>query len=186
MGAKSAANLIAALERARQTTLPRLLIALGIRHVGETVAELLATRFETLEGLLAARPEEVAGIEGIGPTIAESTSRFLADPSNREELARFDQLGLVLAAPTASKAGGDSVRQSLDGLIFVLTGTMTRPRGELKALIEAAGGKVTGSVSRKTNYVVAGQDPGSKVKKAGDLDIEILDEVGLEGLLRSD
>jgi len=185
MGAKSAANLIAALERARQTTLPRLLIALGIRHVGETIAELLANRFETLEGLLAAQPQDVNLIEGIGPTIAESVSRFLADPSNREELARFDQLGLVLAAPAPSPSGEDSVRQSLDGLTFVLTGTMSRPRGEWKSRIEAAGGKLTGSVSRKTSYVIAGEDPGSKLKKAGDLGVEILDELGLEALLTS-
>ncbi|MBJ21628.1 MAG: DNA ligase (NAD(+)) LigA [Deltaproteobacteria bacterium] len=186
MAEKSATNLIAAIERARQTTLPRLLIALGIRHVGETVAELLTDRFETLEGLLAASPKEVAAIEGIGPTIAESVSRFMADPSNRKELARFGELGVVLAAPRPKSASEETPRQSLEGLTFVLTGTLSRPRGEAKRLIEAAGGKVTGSVSRKTNFVVAGKDPGSKVKKATDLGVEILDEAGLEGLLTDD
>ncbi len=183
MGAKSAANLIAALERARETTLPRLLFALGIRHVGQTVAELLADRFGTLAEMLAARPEEVAAIEGIGPTIAESVSRFMADPSNREELARFGELGLVLAAPEEKPSGEDVPPQSLDGLIFVLTGTLSRPRGEVKNSIEAAGGKVTGTVSRKTHYVVAGEDPGSKARKAADLGVEILDETGLNALI---
>lgn len=183
MGSKSAANLIAALDRARRTTLARLLIALGIRHVGATVAELLADRFETLEGLLAARLEDIASIEGIGPTIAESVNRFLANPSNREELARFEQLGLVLAAPAARATGDRPAAQPLDRLTFVLTGTLSRPRDEIKGSIENAGGKVTGSVSRKTNYVVAGEDPGSKVKKAADLGVEILDEAGLAALL---
>jgi DNA ligase (NAD+) len=185
MGAKSAANLIAALDRARRTSLPRFLIALGIRHVGETVAVLLAERFETLDGLIAARPEEVAGIEGIGPTIAESVSRFMADPSNQQELASFLERGLILEVPAPRPAAAEADAQRLAGQTFVLTGTLSRPRGEVKKEIEAAGGKVTGSVSRKTNYLVAGADPGSKAKKAADLDVPILDEVGLQALLAS-
>ena len=183
MGEKSAANLIAALERSRKTTLPRLLIALGIRHVGETVAELIAERFGTLDGLLAARREELAAIEGIGPTIAESVSRFLEDPGNRAELARFVELGLTLEAPSAKPAREDAAARSLEGLTFVLTGTLSRPRGEWKSEIEAAGGKVTGSVSRKTSYLVAGESPGSKLTKATDLAVEVLDEAGLAALL---
>jgi DNA ligase (NAD+) len=184
MGAKSASNLIAAIERARQTTLPRLLIALGIRHVGETVAELLADQFKNLEGLLRADREAIARVEGIGPIIAESVSRFIADPSNREEIARFQQLGVEIESPVAvSKA--DPGSQVLDGLTFVLTGTLSRPRGEFKKRIEAAGGKVTGSVSRKTDYVVAGTDPGNKAKKASDLGVELLDEAALEQLFVS-
>ncbi len=185
MGAKSATNLIAALERSRKTTLARLLIALGIRHVGETVAELIANRFETLEGLLAARREELAAIEGIGPTIAESVSRFLEDPGNRAELDRFVALGLTLEAPRPRPTGEDAPARSLAGLTFVLTGTLSRPRGEVKSQIEAAGGKVTGSVSRKTSYLVAGEDPGSKLTKATDLGVEVLDEAGLEALIAS-
>ena len=183
MGAKSAANLVAALDRARTTTLPRLLIALGIRHVGETVAELLAGHFPTLDELLAAPPEAIAAIEGIGPTIAESVSRFTADAGNRAELVRMVELGLVLESPPPKPTGADAPAQSLEGLTFVLTGTMSRPRGEIKKDIEAAGGKVTGSVSKKTSYVVAGEDPGSKVKKASDLEVTILDEAGLLSLL---
>ena len=186
MGEKSATNLIAALERARNTTLPRLLIALGIRHVGETVAELLASHFETLEGLLAADQAEVAAIDGVGPVIAESVSRFLQDSSNREELDRFETLGLVIEAakPRAMSETGDTP-QILSDRIFVLTGTLSRPRREWKSQIEAAGGTVTGSVSRRTSYVVAGGDPGSKVTKAAELGVEILDESELEALLAS-
>jgi len=184
MAQKSAQNLMASLERARQTTLPRFLIALGIRHVGATVAELLADHFGSLEGLLAAKPTKIAAIEGIGPIIAESVGRFLEDASNQAEIARFEELGLVIVVPESRTPSDASKRpQPLDGLTFVLTGTLSRPRGEWKSLIEAAGGKVTGSVSRKTNYVVAGSDPGSKVTTAAKLDVEILDEAGIEALL---
>jgi DNA ligase (NAD+) len=186
MGEKSAANLVAALERARKTTLPRLLIALGIRHVGETVAELLASKFETLEGLLEADQGDVAAIDGVGPIIAESVSRFLLDPSNREEIERFTALGLVIEAATPkSSVGAEDATQALSGQIFVLTGALSRPRSEWKRQIEAAGGKVTGSVSRKTSYIVAGNDPGSKATKAAQLGVKILDESGLESLLSS-
>ncbi len=181
MGPKSAANLIAAIDRARKTTLPRLLIALGIRHVGQTVAELLASHFRTLENLLAARKSEIAAIEGIGPIIAESVVRFLEEPSNRKELARLRELGLSIEEPPPEPE--DQGPKPLENLVFVLTGTLSRPRSEWKKRIEAAGGRVTGSVSRKTNYVVAGSDPGSKVTKARELGVEVLDEDGLESLL---
>jgi len=184
MGEKSAANLIAALDRARETTLPRFLIALGIRHVGETIAELLATHFKTLEGLLAAKKSEVAALEGVGPIIAESVSRFVENSSNREEIARFSELGLAIeAVPRESTELAADDPGPLRDRIFVLTGTLSRPRGEWKRRIEAAGGKVTGSVSGKTSFVVAGTDPGSKVTKAKQLGVEILDETGLETLL---
>ena len=184
MADKSANNLIASLERARQTTLPRFLIALGIRHVGATIAELLADHFGTVDGLLAAEEIEIAGIEGIGPIIAESVARFLKDASNREEIKRFGKLGVVIESmPSPELAGNAKGSVPLDDLIFVLTGTLSQPRGEWKARIEAAGGKVTGSVSRKTSYVVAGSDPGSKVTKASKLGIEVLDEAGLADLL---
>jgi len=184
MGEKSAANLIAALDRARKTTLARLLIALGIRHVGETVAELLASHFKTVEGLLGANKNEIATLEGVGPIIAESVNRFMENPSNREEIARFVALGLVIeAAPENTDAEVSVGSRPLADLIFVLTGTLSRPRGEWKSRIEAAGGKVTGSVSRKTSYVVAGSDPGSKAEKAKQLGVEVLDEKAIEALL---
>ena len=184
MADKSANNLIASLERARQTTLPRFLIALGIRHVGATIAELLADHFGTVDGLLAGEEIEIAAIEGIGPIIAESVARFLQDASNREEIKRFGKLGVVIESmPSPGLASNAKGSGPLDDLIFVLTGTLSQPRGEWKARIEAAGGKVTASVSRKTSYVVAGSDPGSKVTKASKLGVEVLDEAGLADLL---
>jgi DNA ligase (NAD+) len=190
IGEKSAANLIAAIDRSRKTSLTRLLIALGIRHVGETVANLLAAHFETLTRLLKANREEIAAIEGIGPVIAESVERFLKDQTNRDEITRFHELGVVLESPPP-RASAAAARHStggsstLEGLTFVLTGTMSQARSEVKARIEAAGGKVTSSVSGKTSYVVAGEDPGSKIRKATSLGVEILDEAGLEALIEA-
>ena len=188
MGDKSAANLIAALGRARNTTLTRFLIALGIRHVGETVAELLAGHFESIERLLAAPPEEIGALDGIGGTIAKSVGSFLADPHNREEIARFTALGLQIESPPArqSSASGDGGHgEALAGLTFVLTGSLSRPREEFERRIKDAGGKTSGSVSRKSSYVLAGEDSGSKLKKAMELGVEILDEPGFEALLAS-
>jgi DNA ligase (NAD+) len=196
MGGKSAANVMAALDRARRTTLSRLLIALGIRHVGETVAELLADHFGTLDRLLAASAEEIAGIEGIGHTIATSVVRFLSAPHNRAELARFAERGLVLeaATPRAARAAdgsseggteGDGTSTALAGLVFVLTGSLSRPREEFERRIEEAGGKTSSSVSRKTSYVLAGEEAGSKLRKAVELGVEVLDEAGFEALLRA-
>ncbi len=186
MGGKSAANLIAALERARTTTLTRFLIALGIRHVGETVAERLAAHFGSLERLLGASQAEIAAIEGIGGTIAESVGRFLADPHNREEIARFEALGLRIETPAVRAPADGETEARLAGRTFVLTGTLSRPREEFEQRIKAAGGKTSGSVSRKTSYVLAGSDPGSKLKKAAELGIEVLDEAGFEALLAAE
>ena len=183
MAAKSAANLAAALDAARDTTLARFLIALGIRHVGETVAELLARRFGDLDPLLEADREELEAIDGIGPTIAESVARFFADERNRAEVDRLRELGLrwKVQAPIIEAAPEDG---PLSGKTFVLTGTLEgMTRDEAKRRIEAQGGKVTGSVSKKTSYVVAGADAGSKLAKARDLEVEVLDQAGLEGLL---
>ena len=179
MGAKSAANLVASLQRARETTLPRFIIALGIRHVGETVAGLLASHFGDLDPLMKASPEAMEGIEGLGPTIAESIGRFFADDGNRAEVARLLELGVTLE-PMEPAGPGDS---TLEGLSFVLTGSLSQPRGAFKKRIEQAGGKIVGSVSRKTDYVVVGESPGSKANKAQDLGVPILDEGGLERLL---
>ena len=181
MGAKSAANLVQSLERARETTLQRFLIALGIRHVGETIADILASRFGDLDPLMAASAEQIEAVEGVGPTIAESVARFFADPANQEEIARLRSLDVrweVVEAPAE-----DDAEAALAGCTFVLTGTLSAPRGEFKQRIEAAGGKVTGSVSKKTTYVVAGENAGSKLTKAQDLGVAVLDEAGLEALL---
>jgi DNA ligase (NAD+) len=180
MGEKSAANLVAALARARKTTLPRFLLALGISHVGETVADLLARHFRDLDPLMRASVEEIDAVAGIGGTIAESVARFFADPRNSVEVKRLRELGVhwPKGAPAPPREG------PLVGKTFVLTGTLGRmTRDEAKAQIEAAGGRVAGSVSKKTDYVVTGDEPGSKLARARDLGISVLDESGLEALL---
>jgi DNA ligase (NAD+) len=181
MGERSAANLLAALERSKDTTLTRFLIALGIRHVGEGVAELLADHFGgDLDALVEATQEEIDAIPGIGPTIAESVVRFFADPRNRSEVAQLRTLG-VRWPRGERRARGEG---PLAGKTFVLTGGLASlTRDEARARIEAAGGKVTGSVSKKTDYVVAGEDPGSKLRKAQELGVAVLDEAGLLALL---
>jgi DNA ligase (NAD+) len=181
MAERSAANVVEGIEKARSTTLERFLIALGIRHVGETVARLLARHFGDLDPLLAASREQLEAIEGIGPTIAESVFRFFADPRNRSEVERLRSLGLrwKKTAPAPPRGEGP-----LAGRTFVLTGSLEgMTRNEAKRRIEERGGKVTGSVSKKTSYVVAGADPGSKLDKARQLEVEVLDEAGLEALL---
>ena len=180
MGAKSAANLVASLEKAKSTTLPRVLIALGIPHVGATMAEVLAQHFLDLEPLMSASASEIENIEGVGPTIAESVARFFEDRANRDELKRLVSLGVQWAPPEPSAPNPEG---SLAGKSFVLTGTLSAPRGEIKQRIEAAGGKVLGSLSKKTDYLVAGEKPGGKLQKARDLEIEILGEEDLEALI---
>ncbi len=180
MGEKSAANLLANLERAKSTTLARFLIALGIPNVGETVAELLARHFGDLDPLAAASREELEAIEGVGPTIAESLVAFFADPRNAAEIKRLRELGLRWEAQAPRPAGGGP----LAGKTFVLTGTLAKmSRAQAKQRIGALGGKVSSAVSKKTDYVVVGAEPGSKLDKARELGLEILDEAGLEKLL---
>ncbi len=177
MGPRSAANLVAALERARTTTLPRLLVALGIRHVGETVAVALATHFGDLDELLAASREELEATPGIGPTIAESVFRFFADPRNRAELERLRELGVRWPRAAARRRRGDG---PLVGRSFVITGTLPQlTREEAKQKIEAAGGRVVASVSKQTDYVLAGEAPGTKLRKAQELGIAVIDEAEL-------
>jgi DNA ligase (NAD+) len=182
MGEKSAANLVAALAAARDTTLARFLIALGIRHVGETVALLLARRFGDLDPLMQASQEEIDATPGIGPAIAESVAGFFADPRNQAEVARLRELGVrwkAQAPEPEAPAGGP-----LAGRTFVLTGSLEgMTRDEAKRRIEAQGGKLTGTVSKKTSYVVAGAEPGSKLAKARELGVAVLDQAGLEALL---
>jgi DNA ligase (NAD+) len=180
MGEKSAANLMASFERARSTTLARFLIALGIRHVGETVAELLARRFGDLDPLIAASREDLEAIEGIGPTIAESVERFFATPRNLAEVSRLRELGVRWE----KRAPRLPVEGALSGKTFVLTGGLEgMTRAEAKRRILELGGKVSSSVSKKTTYVVAGSDPGSKLAKATELKVEVIDEAGLRALL---
>ena len=180
MGEKSAENLVARLERARETTLARFLVALGIRHVGEAVAELVAAHFGDLDPLLAADREQLEAIPGVGPTIAESLASFFADPRNREEVERLRAAGVRFERTAPSRRG----EGPLAGRTYVLTGTLAgMSRAEAKGRIEALGGKVVGSVSKKTDALVAGAEPGSKLDRARELGVDVIDEAGLRELL---
>jgi DNA ligase (NAD+) len=182
MGEKSAANLVAALGRARSTSLPRLLVALGIPDVGPGVAELLAARFGDLEPLADASVETLEEIGGVGPVIAKKVADFFADTRHRHELMRLRELGVRFerTKPRTTAA----VEGPLAGKTFVLTGTLpTLSRAEAGERIVAAGGKVTGTVSKKTHYVVAGEAAGSKLAKAQELGVAVIDEAGLLALL---
>ncbi len=181
MGEKSAANRVAALERARHTTFARFLYGLGIRHVGAGVAELLAAHAGgDLALLMGAEQAQLESIEGVGPTIAESLVRFFADERNRREIADLIALGVSWPRGEPRRRG----EGPLAGKTFVLTGTLpSLTRDEAKRRIEDAGGKVTVSVSKKTSYVVAGADPGGKLAKASELGVALLDEAGLAALL---
>ncbi|GBC80673.1 DNA ligase [bacterium HR09] len=178
-GKKSAENLKKQLEDARTRPLWRLLVALGIRHVGERAAKLLASRFGSLSALAQARQEELEAIEGIGPTIAESVVRFFASEEGKELVRRLQERGID-PRETPEKPAGPA---PLSGLSFVITGTLSRPREQVAALLEAAGAQVSDSVSRKTSYLIVGQNPGSKLNKAQSLGVPVLDEEQLRRLL---
>ncbi|WP_211464541.1 NAD-dependent DNA ligase LigA [Collimonas silvisoli] len=183
MADKSAQNVLSALEKSKSTTLGRFIYALGIRHVGEATAKELATHFGSIDGLLQASEEQLLEVADIGPVVARSLLDFFADPLNRELVEQLRAAGIHwpenLPAEITSKF--------LSGKTFVLTGSLpTLTRDAAAAMIEAAGGKVTGSVSKKTNYVVAGAEAGSKLTKAEELKIPILDEDGLRALLESE
>ncbi len=179
MGEKSAQNLLQAIAHSRQTTLPRFIYALGIRNVGEATAKDLARHFGALDTLMAAEIDALLQVNDVGPVVAESVRQFFAEPHNREVITELRRLG-VCWQEGASRQGG-----ALSGKIFVLTGTLpTLSRDEARERIEAAGGKVSGSVSKKTDFVVAGAEAGSKLTKAQELGIALLDEAGLLDLLR--
>jgi DNA ligase (NAD+) len=183
MGEKSALNLVEAIERSKDTTLSRLVYALGIRNVGEATARDLARHFGSIEKLMAAGIEELQRVPDVGPVVAESVAGFFAEAHNREVIARLQAAG-VHGRAEAPRAGSRAV---LQGLTFVLTGTLpTLTRDEAAALIGAAGGKVSGSVSKKTSYVVAGADAGSKLDKARALGVTVLDEDNLRRLLATE
>jgi DNA ligase (NAD+) len=180
MAGKSAANVVAAIAKSKATELPRFIFALGIRQVGEATAKDLARHFGSLDALLAADEAALLEVRDVGPVVAESIARFFAEPHNRDVIGQLRAEGVHWQdrAPQREAPG------RLAGLAFVLTGTLpTLSREEAKALIEAEGGKVAGSVSAKTNYVVAGADAGGKLTKAQALGIEVVDEDGLRRLL---
>lgn len=184
MGAKSAANVIQALERAKTPTLARFIYALGIRHVGETTAKALADHFKQMQALITATEEELIAIEDVGPVVAASIAHFFAEPHNIEVLNQLEQVGVYPLTPISSST--QQINEAVSGKTFVLTGTLpTWTRDEAKAKLEAAGGKVTGSVSKKTDYVVAGSEAGSKLIRAQQLGVQILDESQLQALLQA-
>ena len=181
MGDKSAQNLLAAIDKSKTTTLGRFLFSLGIRHVGEATAKDLARHFGNIDRLMDARVEELLEVNDVGPVVAESIRHFFDQPHHREVVEQLRAAGVHW--PDEAGLASDAPRPLL-GQVLVLTGTLpTLSRDEAKALIEAAGGKVTGSVSKKTNYVVAGEEAGSKLDKARELGITVLDEAGLQALL---
>ncbi len=182
MAQKSAQNVVDALNLSKKTTLARFIYGLGIRNVGEATAKDLAAHFGSLQALLDAGLEALLQVNDVGPIVAESILQFLSEPHNRDVIQSMQVLG-VHWPETAGKQSATGV---LLGKTLVLTGTLPHlTRDAAQALIEAAGGKVSGSVSKKTDFVVAGADAGSKLEKAQSLNVAIIDEAGLRALLNS-
>ena len=203
MGRKSAENLVAALDKSRSTTLPRFLHALGIPEVGEATATALATYFGDLDALIQAaddyavalsvsddataaararrlKAEVLQQVPDVGPEVAARITLFFKEPHNQCVVDRLRAAGVRWPAIKVAAQG----EQTLAGKIFVLTGTLAgMSRDEAKARLQALGAKVSGSVSKKTDYVVAGTDPGSKLSKAEELGVKVLDETGLRNLM---
>ncbi|MEW9899264.1 NAD-dependent DNA ligase LigA [Chitinivorax sp. PXF-14] len=180
MAEKSAANLLAAIDKSRQTSLPRFIYALGIRNVGEATAKDLARHFGDIDALIKANVDQLLQVPDVGPVVAQSIRDFFDEPHNVEVVEQLRAAGVswpVMAAQAAATS-------PLAGKVFVLTGTLPNmSRDEAKEKIEAVGGKVSGSVSKKTDYVVAGADAGSKLSKAQELGVNVVDEEGLLELL---
>ena len=180
MADKSAQNIVQALEKSKQTTLPRFLFGLGIRHVGEATAKALARYFGNLDAIMDAPEEQLLLVNDVGPTVAKSLRTFFDQPHNREVVAQLRACGVTWTEGPPAPV----LATPFSGQTFVITGTLpSLGRDEAKDLIEAAGGKVAGSVSKKTTYVVAGTEAGSKLAKALELGVTVLDEQGLRELL---
>ena len=178
IGQKTADSLIAEIEQSKKAPLDRVLFGLGIRFVGARTAQLLADAFGSMDALLAATPEELERVQEVGPRVAAAVHEFFAEPRNRELIERLRKAGLTFTAERRKRTA------KLEGLTFVLTGTLpTLARDEAKDRIEAAGGRVSGSVSKKTSYVVAGEDAGSKLDKARDLKVPVIGEAELLEML---
>lgn len=183
MAEKSASNIVAAIEKSKNTTLARFIYALGIRNVGETTAKELARHFGSLDSLMCANIEDLQQVTDIGPVVAQSTVDFFSEPHNREVIEQLRFCGLRWIE-RANRTGESAHHLTLAGKTFVLTGTLPHmTREEAREKIEKLGGKIVGSVSSKTDYVIAGADPGSKYDKAVKFGIKILDEAGLLQLL---
>ena len=178
---KSAKNLLGAIETSKKTTLSKFVYALGIRHVGEHTAELLAKHFGSLKGLQDATEDELLSVNEIGPQIAESVVSYFEDESNKKHITR------LLDAEIRFETGVETVSSPLEGKTFVITGTLPSiKRSEAKELITRKGGKLSTSVSKNTDYLVAGESPGSKLQKAGDLDVNVIAEDAFLRLLEGE
>jgi DNA ligase (NAD+) len=177
MGEKSAKNVLREIEASKKLPLERVIYGLGIRFVGERTAQFLAEDLGSMDALMNASEEELQQVNEVGPRIAQSIAEFFQEEKNRELVEGLRIAGLTFA-------GRKKVRGTkLAGKTFVLTGTLTRPRDQVKKMIEDAGGRVAGSVSKKTDYVIAGADAGSKLDKANELGISVIGEKDLEDLL---
>ena len=177
MGDKSAQNILDEIEGSKQLPLERAIYGLGIRFVGERTAQFLAEHYGSMEALEKTCVEELQNVNEVGPRIAESIVEFFSIPANRKLVERLHEAGLTLSGQKKQRG------TKLAGKTFVLTGTLAKyTRDEAKKMIEGAGGKVTGSVSKKTDYVVAGADAGSKLEKANQLGVSVIDEKEMEKL----
>lgn len=181
---KSAQNLIDAIENSKKTTLSRFLFALGILHVGEYAGKQLAKNFEKLEDLYNVKSERIMEIKQMGEKIADSISGFFSEKGNLHTLDKLKKLGLEVSNPDFD-GGIKKEKKPLEGLTIVITGTLSKPRNEIEELIERQGGHSAGSVSKKTSYVLAGADPGSKYDKAKSLGVKILSEDDFYKLIRN-
>jgi DNA ligase (NAD+) len=181
MGSKSATNLVDALEHSKQTTLPRFLYALGIREVGESTALALAEHFGDLEPLQEASLEQIQEIRDVGPVVAAHVREFFDEPRNRKVISELRKAGVRWPKIRRASTTGPG---PMTGNVVVITGTLeSMSREDAQAKIEALGGKVTGSVSKKTSYLVVGADAGSKLEKARALGVETLDEAAFVALI---
>jgi len=170
-GEKSAQNIINAIEKSKENDLYRLLFAFGIRHVGEKASKLLASHFKTMDNIIVATKEEILEIEGFGGIMADSVIEFFSQPESLELIGRFKEYGLNMDCLSVAED------DRFAGKTFVITGTLpTYKRSEATALVEKYGGKVAGSVSKKTSYVLAGENAGSKLDKANTLGIPVISE----------
>jgi DNA ligase (NAD+) len=182
-GEKSADKLLQAIAKAKQTTLARLISALGIRHVGETTAELLAASFGSLDQLMAASQEKLLAVDGIGEQTAAAVTAYFVDQDNRELIARLLELGLTVQAAEKKAVSGNG---PLHGMIFLFTGTLSMTRAEAEQQVKALGGTAASSISKKVTHLVAGEKAGGKLKKAVELGLAVLDEQEFLRLIRRD
>ena len=179
MGEKSAENLLSAIEKSKENDLYRVIFGLGIRHIGAKAAKLVADKMQNMDAILSATIEDFTAIDGFGEIMAKSLADFLALPESRELIERFKELGLNMESNTVI------TDTRFDGMTFVLTGTLpTYKRNEAAAIIEGFGGKTASSVSKKTTYVLAGEEAGSKLDKANALGVAVIDEATFNEMIK--